>query len=169
MNEGDVLRITEKNWVSAGSFPANIFNRERKANKRGRGNKWGTALSRKFIKGNPPYLLESIIQQRNSFILHVQLSIHIKSVEQKPTRDECVFQSSDCNIEQLKLELNTVKTFTCLFTRLLFFACFPNMDKARCPFDLSELEQMSQITCTSTWDFLINKLEQNFYFELLAS
>ena len=32
----------------------------------------------------------------------------------------------------------------------------------------SELEQMSQITCTSTWDFLINKLEQNFYFELLA-
>ena len=32
----------------------------------------------------------------------------------------------------------------------------------------SELEQMSQITCTSTWDFLINKLEQNIYFELLA-
>ena len=92
-----------------------------------------------------------------------------KSIEQKPTRDECVFQSTDCNIEQLKLELNTVKTFTCLFTRLLFFACFPNMDKARCPFDLSELEQMSQVTCTSTWDFLINKLEQNFYFELLAS
>ena len=53
--------LTEKNWVSAGSFTANIFNRERKANKRGRGNKWGTALSRKFIKGSPSYLLESII------------------------------------------------------------------------------------------------------------
>ena len=60
MNEGDVLRINRKELGQC-SFPANIFNRERKANKRGRGNKWGTALSKKFIKGSPTFLLESII------------------------------------------------------------------------------------------------------------
>ena len=160
--------LTEKNWVSAGSFPANIFNRERKANKRGRGNKWGTALSRKFIKGNPPYLLESIIQQRNSFILHVQLSIHIKSVEQKPTRDECVFQSSDCNIEQLKLKLNTVKTFTCHFTRLLFFACFPQYGQGKMSF--WSFQNLNKWTKSHVLPHgtLINKLEQNLYFQLLA-
>ena len=92
-----------------------------------------------------------------------------KNIEQKPTRKECVFQSTDCDIEQLKLKLNTVKTFTCHFTRLLFFACFPQYGQGKMSFLIfSELEQMSQITCTSTWDFLINKLEQNIYFELLA-
>ena len=93
-----------------------------------------------------------------------------KSIEQKPTRDECVFQSTDCNIEQLKLELNTVKTFTCLFTRLLFFACFPQYGQGNMSFwSLQNLNKWTKShVLPQGMDFLITKLEQNLYFELLA-
>ena len=146
--------LTEKNWVSA-RFQL-IFSIGKERQIRGGGGISGARLfPRNLSKVAPPtYWKAWFINGIPSFCLHVQLSIHKKILSKNLHGKSVYFNQHWATETETEHCENIHVSFHAAFIFCMFSTIWTRQDVLLI---FSELEQTSQITCTSTWDFLINK------------